>query len=466
MAVNIRNNNIPAIWAANAQTTIPNPPVVGIGYRNTALTNSLIQAGQLYKSLGDSAAWNQYLYNVSAVAQAAEVYGIMPYSGLTTYKDRSLCLYTDRLIYRAKMDVPTGTPCTNATYWEQYIPDGVQIAPPVTATAGVTLYVDYAQSTSGDGLTAATAFKNFNECFSAIRTKFAAANGMFTGSSWIPLFTIIATGNANNTIEAGDWRFQQMGLEIKFNRNFTMGANNGGIYLQGCIVRLSGTGSLTVNDAVSVVSSDLSIACTLNTNNTSSTHEAGAGFSLRNGNLTIETGASVNFLGVGSGFLSSGGFVNVFGTMTAKTKNTAANGAATVMLVSSDLYVQGTCEFDVSSTSASPALSSQFQQSVVRVNGAFSCRYIELISSSVSVSGIGILATGSRYSRPAFGIVLRGSYVYMLTGASLSQLGAYDPATKGAATVGGFVEGGPVTQNQWPGAAAWILFGNGAYYTS
>ena len=466
MAVTTRTNNIPALWGESAQTTIPTPPVKGIGYRNTALTAATIQAGQLYGSIGDSSAWNQFLWQVSGVAQAAEVYGIMPYSGLTTYKDRSLCLYTDRLIYRAKMDVPTGTPCTNTTYWEQYVPDGVQIAPPVTATAGVTLYVDYTKPTSGDGLTAATAFKNFNECFAAIRTKFAAANGMFTGWSWIPLFTIIATGNTSNTIEPGDWRFQNMGIEIKFNRAFTMGVNNGGIYLQGCVARFSGPGSLTVNDAFAVVSSDLSIACSITTNNTLRTYDDGAGFSLRNGNLTIEAGASVNFLGVGSGFRSSGGFINVYGTMTAKTKNTTVNGVTTVLIVSSDLYVAGTCEFDVSSTSASSALSSQFQQSVVRINGAFRCRYIELISSSISVSGVGTLATGSRYSRPDFGIILRGSFVYLFTGASLAQLGAYDPITKGAATVGGFVEAGTITQNQWPGTGAWTLFGNGAYYTS
>lgn len=458
MSVSARNNNIPAIWAKNANTTIPNPPVVGLGYRNTALTNAIIEGGQLYKSLGDSAAWNQYLYELSAVAQAAEVYGIMPYSEFTAYKDRSLTLYTDGKLYRAKSDVPVGTPCTNTTYWEQYIPDGVQVAPPITASAGVTLYVDYSKSVSGDGLTAASAFKNFTECFAAVRTKFAAANGIFVSSRWLPLFTIIATsGSSSQTIESGEWRFQQLGIEIRFQKAFTL---NNDIYVQGCVTKFSrsGSGSLTVNGAFVASTSDIVVDCPLVVTNTSTTTDDGAGSSFRNCDLTINAGQTYTIAGAKSGLRASGCSINVYGTLAARA--TGGSEGDSNILVATDLFLSGTVTLDSSAGIANTTVG--VQNSIIRNNGSFRVRYMELIGSTFI--NIGTISTGSQYSpNPEFGIVLRGSN-FVNRGGTLGQLGSYDPGTKGAATVGGFVAAGALQKNQWPGTAAWITFGNGAYY--
>lgn len=458
MSVSARNNNVPAIWAKNANTTIPNPPVVGLGYRNTALSNAIIEGGQLYKSLGDSAAWNQYLYELSSVAQAAEVYGIMPYSGITAYKDRSLTLYTDGKLYRAKSDVPVGTPCTDATYWELYVPDGVQVSPPITASAGVTLYVDYSKSTSGDGLTAASAFKNFTECFAAVRAKFAAANGIFVSAEWLPLFTIIATsGSSSQTIEPGDWRFQQLGVEIRFQKAFTL---NSDIYVQGCVTKFShsGSGSLTVKGAFVGSTSDITIDCPLTVTNASTTTDDGAGSSFRNCDLTINVGKTYTIVGTKRGLRVSGCSINVYGTLAARSTSGSENHSNT--LIASDVYLSGTVTLDSSSGLASTMVA--VQNSVIRNSGSFRARYMELIGSTVI--NVGTLSTGSQYApHPVYGIVLRGSN-FVNQGGTLGQLGSYDPGTKGAATVGGFVAAGALQKNQWPGTAAWITFGNGAYY--
>lgn len=463
MAVPARVTFIPAPWANSAQTSIPVPPVKGIGYRNTALSTSVIQAGQLYGSIGDSSAWNQYLWQLSNVAQACEVYGIAPYNGLTTYKNRSLCLYTDELIYRAKMDVPTGTPCTNATYWEQYIPDGVQIAPPITATAGVTLYVDYTKSVSGDGLTAATAFRNFTDCFTAIRVKFAAANGAFASYSWIPLFTIVATGYTSNTIEAGDWRFQSLNLEIKFNRAFTL---NSGVFMQGCVVKFSGTGSFTINKNLTLDTTTFTSAVTLYTNNgvspTDKNYDEGRAMSIRNSNVTFEAGYTATLRGTQC-LQTSGAFINVFGNMTARYTSTGQGG---FYMVGSDMYIGGSVEIDAATNGTIAEVTSSVVQSVIRVGSGASLaiRYIELIGSTIT--NLGVFYTGSRVSnRPAYGIVLRGSYFYNISPGTLGQLGSYDPVNKGAATVGGNVEAPGLAQNSWPGTVGWTIYGNG-YYTS
>lgn len=459
MAVYQRTNSIIAPWASSAQTSIPVPPVKGIGYRNTALTPSTIQAGQLYGSIGDSSAWNQFLWQTSSVAQMSEIYGIMPYSGQTQYRDRSLCLYTDRLIYRAKQDVPQNTPCTNTSYWEQYIPDGVQIAPPITAAAGLILYVDYTRSVSGDGLTSSTAFRNFSDCFTAIRSKFAAANGVFNTQFWLPLFTIIATGNTNNNIEQGNWRLQQMGIDIRFNKNFSLSAGSN-IYLQGCVVQFSGAGTLTINGAFVVQNTDLTISIDTTVNNATS-YDDYAGFTLRNGNVTVTTGTTFSTLGDGEGFRASGGFMNILGSMICKSRRTYAGGNIAT-IVSSDIFIAGTLEIDCANGNTKANTVASIQQSIIRNTSQFRCRYIELISACI-ING-GQVSTGSRYSRPDFGIVLRQSYFYN-NGGSLGQLGSYDPIAKGACTVGGFVEAIGLGENQWPGGAVWNYFGNGHYYS-
>ena len=457
MAVPARVTFIPAPWANSAQTSIPVPPVKGIGYRNTALSTSVIQAGQLYGSIGDSSAWNQYLWQLSNVAQACEVYGIAPYNGSTTYKNRSLCLYTNELIYRAKMDVPTGTPCTNATYWEQYIPDGVQVAPPITTTAGLTLYVDYSKSTSGDGLTLATAFKNFTDCFTALRIKYAAANGVFASPNWIPLFTIIARGASTFTTEATDWYFQNVNLEIQFQNAVTI---SGSITIQGSVVKLTGP-QMYMTKGFTVVSSDVTFNIGFNNSNTNTLIDGGAGLTVRNSNITVPSGKYIQAIGVGVGIRLSGAFVNNSGNI--YSYGTGSQTSPFIM-VSSDLYNDGTLDCDCTTSATGAGITSTLQQSIIRNNGGtLSIRYLEMIGSTITCNN-GIIKTGSRYSRPDFGIVLRGSNLQMVN-SSVAQYGSYAPTTKGAATVGGNVDSGGVAQASWLGANDWIIFGNGFYAT-
>lgn len=126
MTINTRTVTLISQWAATASTTIPNPPVPGQAYRNVALTASTVQQGQNFSAVADSAAWNQFLWNISGLVQAAENWGIMPYSPLTTYQPGALTLGPDGVLYQSIAASGPGVtagaqPTTNTTYWQNYI---------------------------------------------------------------------------------------------------------------------------------------------------------------------------------------------------------------------------------------------------------------------------------------------------------------------------------------------------------
>lgn len=103
-----RSITMPGIWAKNAATTIPNPPIPGQAYRNPALDKATIEAGQAYSSRADSAQWNQWNYSCSVLESEIERYGVLPYCPLTTYPVNGLCL-GDGAIYQAVQENGPGT---------------------------------------------------------------------------------------------------------------------------------------------------------------------------------------------------------------------------------------------------------------------------------------------------------------------------------------------------------------------
>lgn len=461
MAVPTRTVSLPTIWADGAQTSIPVPPVKGIGYRNAALSASKVLAGQLYGSIGDSAAWNQYLWQMANVTQASESYGIPPYCPTTIYKERALTLYTDGLLYRAKQDVPVGTPPSNTTYWDKYVPDGVTVTPEVTATAGVTLYVDYSRGSSGDGTTMATAFRNFSECFNAIRGKYAAANGAFTGATPIYLFKIVATGPGSTvTIEAGAWRLQALNFEIEFQKNFT---HPTGIFLTGCTCLFNGAGTLTINGPLKLDTTSLVIDCNINTRNqnggTGVDVDLGRGMSARNSNVELRSGKTLSLLGV-SGFQAAGGFFDINGTL--QTQGTTGGN----LLVMCDLAITGRATMDAANTSTPATVQQAFVQSSVRVNGG--SLYIRGMSQIGGITHFdsGYLYVGSNFANaPAQGIWVRGGTL-VWTSAVNVRAWTTAPTNKGIIDIGGSVSAPGLAAASWPGGGSMQLLANGYYAAS
>lgn len=464
MAVPSRTVSLPAIWAETAQTTIPVPPIKGIGYRNISMPPAVPRAGQLYGSIADSSIWNQYLWQLSSVTRASEVYGIPPYSPLTTYRDKSLTLYTDGRLYRALQDVPTGTPPSNKTYWEYYIPDGVSVTPEVSTSAGLSLYVDYGRTTSGDGLTAATAFKNFSDCFAELRGKYTGVNGFFSSSSEIFLFTIYATGpNTAITIEPGVWRFQSVDIEIVFQKNFI---KNDGIFALNSNIKYSGSGSLRVNGPNQYNSTGLILDCTYLCKNSGSEaieNDYGRGMSAISSNIEIMSGGALGTEGV-SAFQAANTRVFLDGVWHSTALSTAAH-APCVLFAMSDLSGYGVVSFDAASTAQDNTMICLFVNSAIRMVGA------KMYARNLSIQGgYGDIVGGSLWlgsaqgTPPAQGIQVAGGSLRLRNNAQ-PRIWSQAPVNKGAIAIGGNVESSGIAATSWPGGGSMSLYANG-YFTT
>ncbi len=120
MAIQNRSTTLPEIWAKNAQTTIPTPPVAGITYRNQALNSTAIDKAWAYKEIVDSANFNQHAYLQDMLIKEAEQYGVMRWNNTTTYKEGGFCLAEDGNLYQATSDNQGKEPTANADVWEVY----------------------------------------------------------------------------------------------------------------------------------------------------------------------------------------------------------------------------------------------------------------------------------------------------------------------------------------------------------
>lgn len=111
---------MPEIWAKNAQTSIPTPPVAGITYRNQALNSTAIDKAWAYKEIVDSANFNQHAYLQDKLIKEAEQYGVMRWNNTTTYKEGGFCLAEDGNLYQAKRDNVNKEPTANSADWGKY----------------------------------------------------------------------------------------------------------------------------------------------------------------------------------------------------------------------------------------------------------------------------------------------------------------------------------------------------------
>lgn len=117
MAIQNRDTTLPEIWAKNAQTNIPIPPVAGITYRNQALNSTAIDKAWPFKEIVNSADFNQHAFLQDTLIKEAEQYGIMRWNNTTTYKEGGFCLGQDGKLYQAKRDNQGKEPTANVDDW-------------------------------------------------------------------------------------------------------------------------------------------------------------------------------------------------------------------------------------------------------------------------------------------------------------------------------------------------------------
>lgn len=118
MAIQNRNTTLPGIWAENAQTTIPTPPVAGVTYRDTTLNSTAIDKAWPFKTIVDSSDFNQHAFLQDTLIKEAEQYGIMRWNNTTTYKEGGFCLGQDGKIYQALRDNQGKEPTSSTDDWK------------------------------------------------------------------------------------------------------------------------------------------------------------------------------------------------------------------------------------------------------------------------------------------------------------------------------------------------------------
>lgn len=117
MAIQNRTTTLPGIWAENAQTTIPTPPVAGVTYRDTTLNSTAIDKAWPFKTIVDSSDFNQHAFLQDTLIKEAEQYGIMRWNNTTSYKEGGFCLGQDGKLYQAKRDNQGKEPTANKDDW-------------------------------------------------------------------------------------------------------------------------------------------------------------------------------------------------------------------------------------------------------------------------------------------------------------------------------------------------------------
>lgn len=123
MAIQNRQTTLPGIWAENAQTTIPTPPVAGVTYRDTTLNSTAIDKAWPFKTIVDSSDFNQHAFLQDTLIKEAEQYGIMRWNNTTAYKEGGFCLGQDGKLYQAKRDNQGKEPTANKDDWDIFSPD-------------------------------------------------------------------------------------------------------------------------------------------------------------------------------------------------------------------------------------------------------------------------------------------------------------------------------------------------------
>ena len=147
--VDTRTVTLPAIWADDAITEIPTPPIANTTYRNTDLGSTELLSGWPYQKIVDSADFNQTLWLISNLVKSCEQYGIMPWCASTTYKQNGICLGSNGIFYWAKQDNTGVNPVTDSgmTNWGVFLDPGDNFVTETVLTSQINLCEKLANKT-------------------------------------------------------------------------------------------------------------------------------------------------------------------------------------------------------------------------------------------------------------------------------------------------------------------------------
>jgi hypothetical protein len=109
---------LPGLWANEAQTAIPLPPVQGVTYRNQAVTDATIENGWPFGITVDSSVINQFLYVASLLLNQLSLQGVLSWNAGTTYGAGALAIGSDGNLYVALQTSTNMDPTLYPAYWK------------------------------------------------------------------------------------------------------------------------------------------------------------------------------------------------------------------------------------------------------------------------------------------------------------------------------------------------------------
>lgn len=210
--VDTRTVTLPAIWADDAITEIPTPPIANTTYRNTDLGSTELLQGWPYQKIVDSADFNQTLWLISNLVKSCEQYGIMPWCASTTYKQNGICLASNGIFYWAKKDNTGVNPVTDSgmTNWGVFLDPGDNFVTETVLTSQINLCEKLANktqtlsssSTSTQYPSAKAVYENINNLQNSKQNNITGGASSITTNNLTANRALLSDGNGKVAVSA------------------------------------------------------------------------------------------------------------------------------------------------------------------------------------------------------------------------------------------------------------------------
>ncbi len=211
--VDTRTVTLPAIWADDAITEIPTPPIANTTYRNTDLGSTELLQGWPYQKIVDSADFNQTLWLISNLVKSCEQYGIMPWCASTTYKQNGICLASNGIFYWAKQDNTGVNPVNDSgmTNWGVFLDPGDNFVTETVLTSQINLCEKLANktqtlsssSTSTQYPSAKAVYDNINNLQTSLQSAISAIQANYVTTNTAQTITGTKVFNGAAPIKLG-----------------------------------------------------------------------------------------------------------------------------------------------------------------------------------------------------------------------------------------------------------------------
>lgn len=211
--VDTRTVTLPAIWADDAITEIPTPPIANTTYRNTDLGSTELLQGWPYQKIVDSADFNQTLWLISNLVKSCEQYGIMPWCASTTYKQNGICLASNGIFYWAKKDNTGVNPVNDSgmTNWGVFLDPGDNFVTETVLTSQINLCEKLANktqtlsssSTTTQYPSAKAVYDNINNLQTSLQSAISAIQANYVTTNTAQTITGTKVFNSASPIKLG-----------------------------------------------------------------------------------------------------------------------------------------------------------------------------------------------------------------------------------------------------------------------